>query len=145
MEFETKYEKGMTYQEWKLTEEGQYYLNQNGGAKTHHAKYHLKLRGLIDKLERITDQGYSLGELSTHLDSIGYNSSANQIDHKIPISWFIESSPQSIVNSLDNIQCLSLTENKSKKNNFCTPVTKEFFHKVLPFIREEYKEKISIL
>ena len=137
------YKKGMTLKEWKLTEEGQYYTNKNN-SKTHHARYHLKLRNLIKKIDKPTIQGYSLKQLSEHLNKIGYDTSVNQIDHKIPISWFEDGTPPHIVNHLHNIHCLTPTENKAKKYHFAHPVEKSYYHESFPFIKSMYQQSISI-
>ena len=143
IEFKTKMKKGMTLKEWKLTEEGQYYTNNNN-SKVHHARYHLKLRDLISKITKPTVQGYSLKQLGEHLDEIGYDTSVNQIDHKIPVSWFEHGTPSHIVNHLHNIHCLTPTENRSKKDHFAHPVSKSYYHESLPFIKSMYRQNISI-
>tara|TARA_B110000902_G_C13983639_1_gene465916 strand:+ start:109 stop:582 length:474 start_codon:yes stop_codon:yes gene_type:complete len=138
------YKEGMTLQEWKLTEEGQYYYGKNKDSlsKRHHSKYHHKLRSLIEKIDKPTIQGYSLKQLSEHLDKIGYDTSVNQLDHKIPISWFEYGTPPHIVNHLHNIHCLTPTENKAKKDHFAHPVEEAYYHEVFPFIKNMYKQRI---
>ena len=138
------YKKGMTLKEWKLTEEGQYYTNKND-SKGHHSRYHRKIKNLINKVTKPTCEGYTLKQLSEHLDKIGYDTSVNQLDHKIPISWFVDGTPAHIVNSLHNLQCLTPTENNAKKDSFACPVEESYYHESFPFIKSGYKQSISII
>jgi len=82
--------------------------------------------------------GYSAKQLKDHLDSLGMDWEHHQIDHKIPISWFRECTPPSVVNDLRNLQPTTIKENTSKGNKYMDKVPEEYAKKVIPFIKEEY-------
>lgn len=66
------------------------------------------------------------------------------LDHKIPVSWFIIDSPISIIHHLDNLQLLSKEENCSKKNYYSHPIPQEYYDRASPHIKTEYINKLII-
>jgi hypothetical protein len=81
--------------------------------------------------------GYSPQQLKEHLDKQGMDWNIDNIDHKIPVSWFKLDTPPSVVNDLYNLQPLNENENKSKSNNYCHPVDKLYYDLVIEYILEE--------
>jgi hypothetical protein len=77
------------------------------------------------------------------INRYGEGNANQQIDHKIPKSWFKDDAPISLVWHLDNLQWLSLEENCTKNNNYMTPVSEEYLQLALPFIKEEFAFKIK--
>lgn len=69
----------------------------------------------------------------------------HHVDHKIPISWFLEESPVSIINNLENLHILPGNLNLSKGNRFCHPVSDQFYEVILPYIKPKYKESLQKL
>lgn len=83
--------------------------------------------------------GYSVKDfLNVH----GPGAVNQDLDHKIPMSWFKHTAPPSIVWHLDNLQWLHLSENRIKSNHHMTPVNESYLKKALPFIKEEYISSI---
>lgn len=58
-----------------------------------------------------------------------------QIDHKIPITWFQEDTPVSLIWHLDNLQWLDKTINQSKGNRYADAVTEEYYLLVAPYLK----------
>lgn len=88
---------------------------------------------------------YSAIELLEHLEKAGYKKDIHDVDHKIPVSWFINTAPPHIVNSLHNLQPLTKEENINKSNSFADPVEESYYHESFPFIKSGYKQSISII
>lgn len=86
--------------------------------------------------------GYSAQQLKEHLDKQGMDWNHHQIDHKIPISWFIETTPPHIVNDLRNLHPLTENENKTKKNLFGNIIPLSYIYDIETYIKEKYKEKL---
>lgn len=81
-------------------------------------------------------------ELNEHLLSLDYNKDIHDIDHKIPVSWFVSTTPPHIVNHLHNIQPLTKENNINKSNRYADSVTESYYHEVLPFIKSDYQKNI---
>jgi hypothetical protein len=88
---------------------------------------------------------YSAFELKEHLEKQNINWKTDHIDHKIPITWFIGTTPAHIANDLRNLQPLNNTENKSKRNNYSHPIDKEYYDLVVEYIKEEFKNKLVLI
>ena len=71
------------------------------------------------------------------------NWNIDQVDHKVPISWFIETTPPHIVNDLRNLQPLNEGKNKSKRNFYSHKIDKDYYDLILEYIKEKYKNQIS--
>jgi hypothetical protein len=71
------------------------------------------------------------------------NWETDDIDHKIPLSWFYKKTPVHIVNDLRNLQPLSSNENKRKSNRFNHLVDTDYYNVVIEYIKEEYKHLIN--
>ena len=65
------------------------------------------------------------------------------IDHKIPMSWFIDETELRLIFSLSNLQILTATENISKGNRYCHSVSTEYFNLIKPFIKPKYIKQIK--
>ena len=89
--------------------------------------------------------GYSSGEFKSHIEN-QFNKEQSwkniSIDHKVPITWFKETTPLYLVNHLENLQVLSLEENIAKSNYFASKISLDYKQKIITFIRDEYKNKI---
>ena len=73
----------------------------------------------------------------------GQGEENQQIDHRIPITWFKESTPISIVWHLENLQWLDSTKNKVKGNRYSDPVSDNYIEIVIPYIREDFVDFIK--
>ena len=147
-EIKNDYKKGMTYKEWKLTDEGKYYFSRSNQPTKQNQRIGSKLHELLKYKDRkrgtyiIEEMGYSAVQLYNHLKSCGWEKGINEIDHKIPQSWFTDEVPIHIVHHLDNLQCLTHTENLSKGAHFAAPVKESYYHESFPFIKSMYKQSI---
>jgi hypothetical protein len=83
--------------------------------------------------------GYSLKQFEEKFPIIfsGYH-----IDHKIPVSWFVDTVPVQIANSLENLQLIKGLDNLCKNNIRCDKVSKEYFEQCLPYIKNEYTQQV---
>jgi hypothetical protein len=86
--------------------------------------------------------GYSYNDLIIHLKKVP-NKNEN-IDHIIPVSWFIEGTPVNIINALDNLQILDKAKNLSKSNSYCDEIKYTFFKKIEPYLKKTNLTKIKI-
>jgi hypothetical protein len=86
--------------------------------------------------------GYSAKQLKEYLDKQGMDWSKHHIDHKIPLSWFKNTTPPHIVNDLRNLHPSSPEENKSKSNIFGDPVPLSYIYDIEQHIKNKYKNKL---
>ena len=89
--------------------------------------------------------GYSSDEFKSHIENqfnIDQNWGNISIDHKIPITWFKNTTPLYLVNHLENLQILTLEENIAKGNYFASKVSLDYKQKIITFIRDEYKNEV---
>lgn len=68
----------------------------------------------------------------------GVGEENQQIDHKIPITWFIDNTPIHIMWHLDNLQWLDSKQNKRKGNRYADPVLDSYLQIALPHIKENF-------
>jgi len=79
--------------------------------------------------------GYSLEDfVSRH----GSGIIGQDLDHKIPVTWFTEDAPLSLIWHLDNLQWMEAKQNKAKGNKHMHPVPESYLQQALPYIREEF-------
>jgi hypothetical protein len=103
------------------------------------------LRKLNQSKESTTQEllRYSAIDLKQHLDIQGMNWGKDDIDHKVPMTWFIETTPPHIVNDLRNLQPLNSITNKNKSNSFSDEIEYNYYLLILNWIRSEYKTKLK--
>lgn len=82
--------------------------------------------------------GYSPIELKKFLETINENWFEFEIDHKIPITWFVSDTPPSVVNNFKNLQLLEKSPNSSKRNFYMDEVSEEFWEEIKIYIKEEF-------
>lgn len=104
-------------------------------------------RGLISKMSKNKEYstfkylGYSFDELVKSLGKLP--DKTEHIDHKIPISWFLESAELKLIFSLENLQILSAKDNISKGNRFSHKISKKYFNKIKTVIKPKYLKQIN--
>ena len=87
---------------------------------------------------------YSANQLNEHLLKLGMDWNTQEIDHRIPVSWFRVDTPPHIVNHLSNIHPLNKKDNIIKGNRFAHSVEEAYYHEVFPFIKNTYQQRIYI-
>tara|TARA_R110002153_G_scaffold167612_1_gene320291 strand:+ start:15 stop:593 length:579 start_codon:yes stop_codon:yes gene_type:complete len=60
------------------------------------------------------------------------------IDHKVPKSWFLISTPKYLINHLDNLHVIDRKYNRSKLNRWSDPVQSEYLDKIRPYVKKEH-------
>lgn len=73
-------------------------------------------------------------------NNIKYN-----IDHKIPMDWFKDDTPPSVICHLDNLQIIDANLNFSKNSRYCHPIIKSYADLILPFVKDCYKLLIQVI
>ena len=86
---------------------------------------------------------YSAEDLKQHLNNLGMDWEKHDIDHKIPITWFIPDTPPHIVNDLRNLQPLDRGINHIKSNSYADKVDTNYFSVTIKWIRKEYVNKFG--
>ena len=84
--------------------------------------------------------GYSYQEF---VEKIGIPKKNEHIDHKIPMSWFEDSTPVDIIWNLYNLQIVDKKYNQSKLNLFHDSIPQEYLNEVKKYIKEQYKTKLK--
>ena len=79
--------------------------------------------------------GYTLQDF---VNKLGERKPGFDIDHKIPVTWFTEEAPLSLIWHLDNLQWMEAKQNKAKGNRHMHPVPESYLQQALPYIREEF-------
>ena len=117
--------------------------------KPHLYRWRDLLTRTINKLKISKDDttetllGYSSMILLEYLSSIDENWTQYHIDHKIPITWFKQTTPISVVNDLRNLQLLTEDDNMNKSNRYAHPVPEEYYNIVLEYILPEYRSSLK--
>ena len=69
---------------------------------------------------------------------------AHDIDHLIPLSWFVKDAPPHIACDLRNLEWKKHKDNITKRNHYADPVSTELFEVVKPYLKEEYITRFEI-
>ena len=99
----------------------------------------LKRKGLEKNLKTEELLGYNFTQFE---EKIGTPLLNQQLDHKIPLSWFINETPVSILFSLENLHYIDEHINKTKSNSYCNKVSNEYKQSILKYIKTKYKNKL---
>jgi len=106
-----------------------------------------------DKL--IIELKYTPSQFKIHIENqftegMNWNNLNNKkdgwnIDHKIPLSWFKQKTPNYIVNHLNNLQPMWKKQNLQKNNRYNTPIDKEYYLLIKKYIKNEYNQQHVVL
>jgi hypothetical protein len=77
------------------------------------------------------------------IDKIGVKSFNQEIDHKIPINWFLNETPINIIWNLNNLQLTTKEYNRTKKDTFADPISIKFHQTVIKWIKHSQLSMIS--
>jgi hypothetical protein len=118
----------------KVKEIQQRYRENNPHYKVRNLFHNLKKKNYKDltKPEFIQIKKHIESQFKPHMNWIN-----TEIDHKIPISWFIKETPTQLINDLRNLHPLLKEENGKKSATFCHPISFEYFNEIFPYIKEE--------
>ena len=86
--------------------------------------------------------GYSYSELINSLGCVPDKDS--HIDHKIPISWFVNHATIRMINDLRNLHVISAIDNTKKGNRYCHPICIDYYNECIDFIKPSKKGLINI-
>lgn len=84
--------------------------------------------------------GYTYEEF---INKIGTKDLNQEIDHKIPINWFLNEAPINIIWNLDNLQLTTKEYNRAKKDTFADPISIKFYQTVIKWIKHSQLSMIS--
>jgi hypothetical protein len=65
------------------------------------------------------------------------------IDHKVPISWFEDKTELKIIFSLENLQILDALENRKKGARYAHKISKNYYDQIKHFIKPKHLQKIN--
>lgn len=68
----------------------------------------------------------------------GLGKDGDDLDHKIPKSWFKDDTPISVVWHIDNLHWLAGQDNRSKHNRYMTQVDPSYLQLAILHIKDEY-------
>lgn len=83
--------------------------------------------------------GYTIDEFYLQ---VGFPKENEEIDHKVPISWFKDKTPIKLIWDLRNLHIISIQENRSKCNYYSHPINIDYKQLVSNYIKEKYISKI---
>lgn len=99
----------------------------------------IKKKGLEKNKKTETLLGYSFNDFE---QKIGKPINNQQLDHKIPLSWFKEKTPISILFHLENLHYIDANLNKTKSNTYCHPISENYKNIIIEHIKDKYKNKL---
>jgi hypothetical protein len=106
-------------------------------------KLNLQIIKYLRQSQNITKLPSILGyNVNDFIKKVGSPKNNEDIDHKVPISWFEKETPISIIWSLENLQILESTINKSKSNHYTHSISDEYKQSILKYIKTKYKNKL---
>ena len=91
-----------------------------------------------DKTENLL--GYTYEEF---INMIGVKDHNQEIDHKIPINWFINETPINIIWNLNNLQLTTKEYNRTKKDTFADPISIKFHQTIIKWVKHSQLSMIS--
>ena len=107
------------------------------------------VRKLIYRLKIEKNKSTELLLNYSYLDLINYLGRTPEkdehLDHKIPVSWFVENTPIFLIHSLNNLQILKKEQNLQKGNKFSHEIPYEYFLQIQSFINKDKISKINLI
>jgi len=96
---------------------------------------------LKNKKGKTTEEllGYKYQDI---IDKVGTISKGNELDHKIPISWFKIGTPVNIIWHLDNLQITTKEYNRKKHNTYADKIKESYYKIITEWIQEHHLSNI---
>ena len=136
------------YSDWRSEnrEHVNAYAKERRSKLPHEHRYRNLIKRVLEQKDTVEylELGYNSVELLSHLEVFTLDWRKNHIDHKVPVSWFKQTTPISIVNSLENLQVLSASENIAKSNKFAHPISENYYNIILKYIKKNYISRLEI-
>jgi Zn ribbon nucleic-acid-binding protein len=108
-------------------------------------KLNLQIIKYLRQSQNITKLPSILGyNVNDFIKKVGSPKNNEDIDHKVPISWFKKETPISVIWSLENLQIIESTINRKKNNHYSHPISENYKQLILKYIKEKYQYKIII-
>ena len=120
------------YKQWRKNNKSSYSLRIQ-------VWWWIKKRGIEKKSKTEKILGYSFEQFEKKIGTPKIN---QQLDHKIPLSWFISETPIDVLFNLENLHYIDGNINKTKSNSYCDEVNNEYKQSILKYIKEKYKNKL---
>jgi hypothetical protein len=103
-------------------------------------KLNLQIIKYLHQHQNITKLPLILGyNVEEFIERIGTPKKGFDIDHKVPLSWFKETTPIHIIWDLRNLQIITKKENRSKGNKFNHPIEESYKKIILEHLKEDKK------
>jgi hypothetical protein len=67
------------------------------------------------------------------------------VDHKVPKSWFLPSTPIDLINHKDNLHLLPIDINKKKGSKYASPIPLSFYVAVKDYVKPKHINKLLLL
>jgi hypothetical protein len=101
-----------------------------------------KQLGTIKETHAIEELGYSSKQLA---ESLGVkNNPTDHVDHSVPVQWFKDNTPFSIVNNLYNLKYVPREYNLKKQNYWFDVITLEFFNIAKQYIKDSFLDRFIV-
>jgi len=100
---------------------------------------YLKQHQNLKKIPKVL--GYDIKEF---INEVGSPKKGYDIDHKIPLSWFKEGTPISVMWDLRNLHIITSKENRVKSNKWCHPIVEEYRMEIKDSIKDKYIDKFPL-
>ena len=106
-------------------------------------KLKLQIIKYLKQHQNLTKIPIMLGyDIKDFIRVVGSPKDGEEIDHKVPISWFKENTPHSIIWDLRNLQILSKGENRTKGNRYHHHIEKEYEVEITEHIKPKYLKQL---
>ena len=66
------------------------------------------------------------------------------LDHSIPLSWMVSTTPPSIACHLDNLSWITEKDNLAKNNIYSNPVSESYFNTLKTYIKPDFINRFII-
>jgi len=83
--------------------------------------------------------GYSYKDF---IKKMGVINKGQELDHKVPISWFKSTTPINLIWNFENLQVVSINYNRTKKNTFADSINYKYYLKIKKWLQPQQLHKV---